>query len=211
MNAESPLALECTQLARRFGRRRVFSGISFRVPHGGVMAITGANGSGKSTLLKVIGGLLAPSSGQVRFTRAGCVLERAEVRRHIGYVAPDVQLYRELTGVENLRFIGRLRGRELSRDQLAELLDYVGLLGRGSDLVASYSSGMRQRLKLAASLIHAPEVLLLDEPTANLDAIGADVVRRTIAAQRSRGLVVLATNEPAEAAWADEAIHLGAA
>jgi heme exporter protein A len=90
-----------------------------------------------------------------------------------------------------------------------QLLASVGLAGREDDLVSTYSSGMRQRLKYACALLHQPPVLLLDEPSANLDAAGAQMVERILAQQRERGLVVLATNDPREVAWGDRVIRLG--
>ncbi|MCS6777031.1 MAG: heme ABC exporter ATP-binding protein CcmA [Chloroherpetonaceae bacterium] len=197
-------------VAHRFGHRPVFAPVCTQVQSGQVLAITGPNGSGKSTLLRIIAGLLPATRGTVTITVGGRVQDAFQRRRFIGYVAPDLTLYRELTGAENLLFFARLQGVALSREALAALLATVGLRGRGRDPVRTYSSGMRQRLKYAFALLHRPPVLLLDEPTANLDRDGRAMVEDLIARQRARpdGVVVLATNEPEEVAWGDIVVHL---
>lgn len=198
-------------LSHRFGERTVFQNLSLEVTSGQVGAIRGPNGAGKSTLMRIVAGLLSPTQGEARFELAGHPLNAQDRRPFIGYVAPDLRLYHELTGIENLQFFAGLRGILLTRDQLRYLLDRVGLLGRGSDFVGNYSSGMRQRLKYALALLHEPPVFLLDEPTANLDAQGVDLVEQIIAEQCSKpsgGLVLLATNEPREERWAHTVLTL---
>jgi heme exporter protein A len=200
-------------VARHYGPRRVFEGVRGEIRTGQVGVITGPNGAGKSTLLRIIAGLLPASSGTVSIYRAGRSLTLRERRACLGYVAPDLTLYKELTGAENLQFFARLRGRSLNRDDLIALLTRVGLRGRGRDLVAYYSSGMRQRLKYALALLDQPPLLLLDEPTVNLDVDGVAIVEEIIAAQRTRpggGLTILATNEPREVAWGDTVFALSA-
>ena len=144
-----------------YGRRALFSGVDADIAPGQCLVVTGANGAGKSTLLKIIAGLLRPESGTVEFAgRRGCA-------------APDIQLYGELTGDENVAFFARLLG--VSQEAASTLLTQVGLPpARGRDLVSAYSSGMRQRLKLAVSLIGDPPLLLWDEPTATLDTAGRE-------------------------------------
>jgi heme exporter protein A len=201
--------LSLERVGKRFGPRVVFSDVSSSVTSGQILTITGPNGSGKSTLLRIAAGLMAPSAGKVAISSSGQNLEPFERQSNIGYVAPDLILYRELTGVENLRFFARLRGIDLPRADLGALLEKVGLKGRGKDLVGAYSSGMRQRLKYAFALMHAPPILMLDEPTANLDEFGAAIVRQIVDEQRQLGLVVIATNEASEAAWGDTVVQLG--
>lgn len=123
-----------------------------QVQTGEIGVIMGANGAGKSTLLKIIAGLLPPTSGTAQVTVDGIELDAMQRRQVLGYVAPDLTLYRELTGVENLEFFARVRGIRLERSRLKTLLELVGLKGRGRDLVGAYSSGMRQRLKYAFAL-----------------------------------------------------------
>jgi heme exporter protein A len=200
-------------VGHRFGRRTIFHGVNLEVNSGQVAVVMGSNGAGKSTLLRIVAGLLAPTVGTVTVSLRGQDHDAPTRRPYIGYVAPDLTLYRELTGVENLEFFARLRGITLTRDNLKAILDQVGLLGRGSELTGNYSSGMRQRLKYAYALLGSPPVLLLDEPTANLDAGGMEMVRRVIAAQRERpggGLTVIATNEPREETWGEQQVRLNA-
>lgn len=170
--------------------------------------VTGRNGSGKSTLLAILAGLLTPTKGQVTFTDDGKALDNDSRRDAIGLVAPEMALYAELTGRENLEFFGEIRGVNPGESELRDLLALVGLEGRGGDLVRAYSSGMRARLKYAAALLHHPAVLLLDEPTANLDTDGAEIVATLVSRQKATGLVVVATNEPDEVALGGRRIHL---
>lgn len=206
------LLIELENVEHRFGLRRVFAGVNLTVRTGEVGLVMGANGAGKSTLLKIIAGLLPPASGTVRIRMNEQEFDARARRRLIGYVAPDLTLYRELTGVENLEFFARLRGIRLERQQLRDILEQVGLRGRGRDLVSAYSSGMRQRLKYAFALLGNPPILLLDEPTANLDVDGMAMVEQVIARQQTRsggGVTIVATNEPREEHWGTVQVRLG--
>ncbi len=205
------MRVELSGLSHWFGRRRVFAGVNVCVEAGQVCVISGANGSGKSTLLRIVAGLLPPTEGSVSVQVDGQALDAVARRRYLGYVAPDLTLYRELTGAENMIVFGRFLGLKFSRDDLIARLTEVGLRGRGRDLVSTYSSGMRQRLKYAFALLGRPPILLLDEPTANLDEAGIAIVEGIIAAQRTRpggGLTILATNEPREVTWGDMLVRL---
>jgi len=203
------LQLELRGLSKSFGSRHVFEGISETVEDGQCLVVTGPNGSGKSTLLRIIAGLIAPSAGEVRIWLDGQNLDRDQRRDVAGMVAPDVALYDELSALENLRFFAQVRGLPAGLPWLLELLDRMGLSGRESDLLGAYSSGMEQRMRYAFALLHRPPLLLLDEPTANLDASGAEAVAQVIAEQKREGVVVLATNDPRELAYGDKIVELG--
>jgi heme exporter protein A len=203
------VTLSLDAVSRRFGRRMVFSGVSAQAQTGEALVITGANGSGKSTLLKIIAGLLSPSAGSVKFSVGTAQLDAVQRRQYLGYVSPDLTLYSELSGAENLQFFGGLRGLTLTRDDLIAALERVGLKGRGRDYVGNYSSGMRHRLKIAFALLGSPPILILDEPTANLDADGAAIVEAIITEQKKRGLVLIGTNEAREVGWGDVVVRLG--
>jgi heme exporter protein A len=193
--------LTLDNVSMAYGRRVLFRNVCAHVGPGETLVVTGANGTGKSTLLKIIAGLSRPVEGAVLFPGG---------RATLGYAAPDVQLYAELTANENLEFFRHLRG--LTSNAADGLLAQVGLSpARGSDAVGTYSSGMRQRLKLAVSLLGAPPLLIWDEPTLALDAAGFDLTNALLAAHRERGgLAVLATNDLAEAErWADLRLALG--
>jgi len=201
--------LQVDGVARSFGTRRVLRDLSLSVSGGEVVVVTGANGSGKSTLLKIIAGLLRPAQGTIRI--AGDA-EPALRRLRVGYAAPDLALYGELTGCENLMFFDKVRtgNGPAARSEYERRLAEVGLNGRGDDLVATYSSGMRQRLRLAFAIGHGAPVLLLDEPSLALDLDGVEIVAQIIAAQRARqGATLLATNDPREVALGDRTIALG--
>lgn len=162
--------LRFTDLRRRFGRLRVLAGVSGEVAPGEALLVSGPNGSGKSTLLRILAGLLAQEGGTVELSRDGRVLALRERRRSLGYVAPDLALYEELTALENLEFFGRLRGVAVERGR--DLLDRVGL--PHDRLTGALSSGMRQRLRWAWALLDRPGLLLLDEPFQNLDRAGIE-------------------------------------
>lgn len=192
-------------LSHRFPGRKVFRDISIEVETGQKLVITGPNGSGKTTLAKIIGALMRPSSGQVKLELDGAVFLGQEIIPHIGLVAPDLFLYDELTGLENVRFFASVSGIEL--DSADSLFARYGLENRGVDLVRSYSSGMKQRLKYILALLRKPPLLILDEPTANLDEPGKAMVKDIIYGHK--GITVIATNEEADLGYADKTIILG--
>lgn len=191
-------------ISMSFGGRKIFGDISAVVEKGEVLAITGPNGSGKTTLIRIIASLLRPSTGRVGLL-FGYTENSGRIILQIGLVAPDLYLYEELTANENLRFFAKMSGIDVS-DFDADL-DRFGLKGRGSDLVKSYSSGMKQRLKYILALLRKPPLLLLDEPMANLDPEGKKVVEKII--KGHDGITVLATNEESELAYGDRTIRLG--
>ena len=201
--------LRLDNVTKRFGHRRVLEGVCAEVRLGEALVVTGYNGSGKSTLLSLIAGLQRPDSGEIALRIDGAPVSDDLRRREVGYVAPDLTLYPELSAWENLEFFARVRGQAWSTDQAEATLEHVGLPGRGRDLVGTFSSGMRVRMKYAVALQTAPRFLLLDEPTAMLDAHGAELVENLIAEQRRRGILVLATNDPSETRHGDLFLHLG--
>lgn len=201
--------LHLDHVSKSFGSRAVLHAVCAEVRHGEVLVVTGHNGSGKSTLLTIIAGLARADSGVVRFLANGQTLAWEDRRLFVGMVAPDLTLYPELTAQENLEFFATVRSLTWSARHTTEALEQVGLAGRGEDLVGTFSSGMRIRLKYAVALQPAPAFLLLDEPTAMLDAGGIEVVQRIIEDQRKRGILVLATNDPQETRHGDLFLHLG--
>jgi len=194
-------------LAKSYPGRPVFSNINAEVSSGHRLVVTGPNGSGKSTLIKTICGFIRPTKGTINLRLNGADLTRLELRPHIGLVSPDLVLYDELTAVENLAFFSGVAGNEIGRDDLLKKISEVGLAGRGDDLVGSYSSGMKQRLKYCLALLGEPGLLLLDEPTANLDDAGKSLVDSII--KNNKGITVIATNEKTELDYGDEIIRLG--
>lgn len=203
------VALELKDISKSFGARDVLSKINLSIDSG-CLVITGRNGSGKSTLLKIIARLIQPTEGEVVFTLDGNILPSDMRRDLVGMVAPDLSLYDELSAIENLKFFAEVRGIYRSDDEPKSLLDSLGLQTRENDLVGAYSSGMKQRIKYAFAVMHNPPVLLLDEPSANLDEGGIEIVDGIIKKWRERGIVVLATNEKSELGYGDKILELGA-
>lgn len=203
------VTLEIQGLSKAFGNRVLFKDLNLRVESGQCLVVTGRNGSGKTTLLRIIAGLVRPTRGRVLVSDDSGVMDRSRLRRNLGIVAPDLVLYDELTALENLMLFARLRGLCGGLEAALQTLEKVGLCERAGDLVATFSSGMKQRLKYAFAIQHSPPVLLLDEPTSNLDEQGADMVRKVISEQKERGVLVVATNDPEERSYGEQFLHLG--
>lgn len=203
------LQLELSHIAKSFNRRYIFSDISVTLGDASSLSVTGKNGSGKSTLLKIIAGILRPSKGTVTVLVDGKNALN-NLYPFLGFVSPYLQLYDEFTGLENLELVQEIRGLNTPPDVVLGILARVGLKGRENDLLRTYSSGMKQRLKYAAALIHSPKILLLDEPTSNLDQEGKHLVKEIAAEQLQRGILIIATNEKDEVGLCRQTLELGA-
>jgi len=203
------LVVDIRGLSKAYNRRPVFSGVSERVSQGEALAIIGPNGSGKSTLIRCVTGLTRPTAGDIIIHADGRSYRPGEVRHLLGVVAPDIALYSELTGLENLAFFARVRGIGVSTRDLTLLLERVGLAGYGGDILATYSSGMRQRLKYACALLHHPRILVLDEPGSYLDSSGLALVQEIMTSYKRTGVLIFATNDPQEVPFGDRILRLG--
>ncbi|MFC1500174.1 ATP-binding cassette domain-containing protein [Candidatus Zixiibacteriota bacterium] len=204
------LQLNVESLSRQYGPRRVLDRLEFSVSGGSVLVVTGPNGAGKSTLLRCLAGLERPTSGRVTWLDEGRELDSSARRRALGYVSPELALYDELTGIENLSFFARLQALPSGERPVLDLLERVGLGTRGSDRVEDYSSGMKQRLKWAFALLGNPAGLLLDEPGVTLDSSGFALSGELIRQACEQGcVVVLATNDTREMEFGDERLTLG--
>lgn len=201
------VGVRISNLSHEFDGREVFSSRDFAYD-GSCLAVTGQNGSGKSTLLRILSGLLTPYSGEAAIVVDGEPVTHEQLRTMIGLAAPDLRLYTELSARENLRFLLRARGVTEIEQRVIMTLERVGLVDRADDPVGELSSGLRQRAALAAAIAHDPKVLLLDEPSSNLDEAGISMLCGLIDAWRDRGLVVIATNDPDEAALGSERFDL---
>jgi heme exporter protein A len=201
--------LSAENLAKSFSGTPIFEGLSFEVG-AGLLAVSGPNGSGKTTLLKILAGLISPSAGRVRVEREGRALSGAEKRLAVGWSGPDLELYGALTGEENLVFFREAAGLTADRDAVRARLEGTGLPSAAAHRpVDAYSTGMRQRLRLAFALLFDPPLLVLDEPYAGLDSAGREVVRRAIAEARQRGAVVLASNDERDFESPERRVDLG--
>lgn len=197
--ASAPAPLAAVGLGRRFGPRWVLRGLDFSALVGQCVAILGANGSGKSTLLRCLAGLLRPDTGSVLWF--GRPAGEVALRARIGFVGHESGLYAQLSVYENLLFAARMYGLASPAARAERMAAEVGLAAHGHRRVAQLSQGMRQRAALARALVHAPQVLLLDEPFAGLDAQGAAWLAGYVQALRRQGCTVcFSTHEP-HRAW----------
>ncbi len=202
------MVLEAESLLHRYGRRVGLESVSFRIASPGVVAVRGANGSGKSTLLRILSGLLRPSHGRTALHVDGREVPPPARPRWMGYAAPDLAFYPELSAGENLHFAAETRGLERPADHVRQALERVGLASRAADRVGALSSGMVQRLRLAFALLHLPPIVLLDEPGNHLDEEGKTMLEGLVARERGERLVVIATNEEREWTLAEQWIEL---
>jgi ABC-2 type transport system ATP-binding protein len=186
--------IEMRALARRFGHVLALNGFSCDVHEGEVFGLLGPNGAGKTTTVRLLNGVLAPSSGQSRVLGFDPVTQGTDLRRRTGVLTETPSLYERLTARDNLTIFGKLYGvhePKLSA-RVNEMLDLFGLAERADDRVGGFSKGMKQRLALARALLHEPELLFLDEPTAGLDPEAARQVMQLVAQlSRQKGRTVL--------------------
>jgi ABC-type multidrug transport system ATPase subunit len=201
-------AIELAGLTRRYGERVALQDVTLTLPAGATLVVFGPNGAGKSTLLRVLATLLRPHAGTVRVLGRALPDEGWAVRGRIGLLGHAPLLYRDLSGRENLAFHARLHG--VAPERARELLERVGLSARAGDKVHTYSRGMVQRLAVCRAVLHDPEVLLLDEPRANLDPAAAELVEPLIGASSGRTRIVTSHDPAGGLAEADLALGLRA-
>jgi heme exporter protein A len=182
-------AIELEGVGRAYGERTALAGVSLTLEPGRTLAVFGANGAGKTTLLRILATLLKPHAGRARVLGSDLPADGWAVRGRIGLLAHDPLLYRELTARENLRFHARLHG--VGEERIAELLDVVGLGARADEPVRTLSRGMAQRVAICRVALHSPELLLLDEPLANLDPGAAEAVEPLIGRNAGPARVVI--------------------
>jgi heme exporter protein A len=201
-------AIELDGLVRRYGERTALDRVSVSVPAGATLVVFGPNGAGKSTLLRVLATLLRPQGGSARVLGRALPGEAWKVRGRVGLLGHDPLLHRDLTARENLRFHARLHGVAFAR--IDELLEQVGLALRGDEPVRELSRGMVQRVAACRAVLHEPEVLLLDEPTANLDPAAADALDPLVGRASGRTRVVTSHDPARGLAEADVVLGLRA-
>jgi len=157
----------------------VLDGVTFSVDTGEVFGYLGPNGAGKTTTMRVLLGLLSPTSGKASVLNAD-LSKDDEMRKRVGVLMENNGLYDRLTARENLEYYARLYDVSRPADRVAELLDFVGLTDRGSDMVGNFSTGMKRKLGIARAILHEPEIVFLDEPTSGLDPEAQHMVRELI-------------------------------
>lgn len=188
--------LEAKDLRLQLGDRYVLRGVSFSLQPGHCLALFGANGAGKTSLLSILALQRAPSAGSLRLFGAEAAVDDLALRRRLGYLGHEPGVFLGLTGYENLLLYARLYGLENAKQRALDGLRRVGLAPFRNTPVRNYSAGMRQRLGLARTLLHRPELLLLDEPHQSLDHRGQDILDRLVAEHcGAGGAALVATHE----------------
>lgn len=198
----APYAIEVQELTRDYGTLRAVDRISFTVEPGEVFGFLGPNGAGKTTTLRMLTTLLEPTSGLARLNGHDIRRQSYQARRQFGVVPEESNVYRELSGRANLRFAGRLHRlpRAERERRLGELLERFGLADRADSRVETYSRGMRRKLTIAMALMHRPQILFLDEPTAGLDVQGQRAILELVNELRDEGITIFLTTHQIEEA-----------
>lgn len=193
-------AIETRDLTRRFDGLTAVDGLSITVERGEVVGLLGPNGAGKTTTIRMLAALIPPTSGTARVAGHRLGEEDDGVRRSVGILTETPGLYDRLSARRNLELHARLQGIPDVTRAVERYLDLLGLADRADDAAGTFSKGMRQKLALARALLHEPEILLLDEPTAGLDPHVARVVRESIASLRKEGRTILLSTHNLEEA-----------
>jgi ABC-type multidrug transport system ATPase subunit len=206
-SAASALGISFAGIEKRFGSFFALRGISLQIRSGEFVALLGPNGAGKTTLLRIAALLAAPTRGKVQYTNTenpGQPLDLLQTKRQLGMVGHSTLLYDELSAAENLTLFAQLYGLDDVSVRIENSLETCGLRSRSGSLVRTFSRGMRQRLAIARALLHAPLLLLLDEPAAGLDRQGLAWFSATLEGLRKGGSTVImsthARNESLELA-----------
>ncbi|MCI0570581.1 MAG: heme ABC exporter ATP-binding protein CcmA [Myxococcaceae bacterium] len=193
MNSVPALVLD--DVSRRYGRRWALARLSYSLPAGRSLLLTGHNGSGKTTLLRVTATALSPTAGRVSVMGMDAVRERESVRRNVALLSHASFLYEDLSAEQNLLLLAELLGLDAAKDRTHTLLERVGLTRRSDNPVRHFSAGMRKRLAIARLLMKAPKLALLDEPFGELDPAAIDAMERVIHELKTSGTtVILATH-----------------
>ncbi len=202
MPAVLDLAVRADGLVKRFGSFTAVDGLNMSIPRGAFYAFLGPNGAGKSTTISLMTGIYAPDGGSLSILGVDAIAKPLAVKSRIGVVPEELSLFERLTARQYLTFCGRMHG--LSGDEAAargeELLALTELSFKAGALVAEYSKGMRRRLAIAAALIHAPELVFLDEPFEGIDVLAAGVIRELLSDLSRRKVTLLLTTHVLEIA-----------
>ncbi len=202
------MRLIAENIGKSFGNYLIFKQIDIEVSSGQCVGIIGPNGSGKTTLIRVLSKLISPSAGRVYYKVNEKELSREEGFQYIGLIGPYLELYQDLTALENLQFFAKVRGLKNFQEKIENLFEQFGLQSRQDDLVKTYSSGMKQRLKYIFALMHDPAILFIDEPRSNLDEEGIDTVYQVIKERKKNSIIFLATNETDDLQFTDWTVNV---
>lgn len=192
------MTLQVKRLRKTFGPHTVFSDLTFEYS-GNRLGIAGSNGSGKSTLLRCLAGLLSPTEGEINWLERNEIISAQTVNQSMGYAAPYINLYDELTVIENLQFLSDIRRHFDTTGNIKRWIDKSGLSSLENQPYGTLSTGQQQRLRIAAALFHQPNILLLDEPGSNLDEAGRNLINEIANLyQDPQHLLIIASNDPRE-------------
>jgi ABC-2 type transport system ATP-binding protein len=196
----STLAISVRDLRKVYGNKAAVDGLSLNVPRGCFFGFLGPNGAGKSTTIRMLTGLIPPTAGSIELLGMSLPSQALEIKKRIGLVPDESLLFDRLTGREFLEFVGRMYGlaRPVARERARELLGLFELQDNGRKLIAEYSKGMRKRVAMAASLIHHPDLFLMDEPFEGVDAVGARLMKEILVDQVRRGATIFLTSHVLE-------------
>ena len=189
-------AIVLDHVTKRFGDKVAVSDLSLEIRAGAFVGLLGRNGAGKSTTLKMLTGLLEPTSGAIRLLDRDFEKNGLELKRRIGVMPEDMALLEMLTGAQYLRFVGRMYGLEddVIDERRRELFEKLDLTAGPRTVIADYSFGMKKKVALSAALIHAPEVIFLDEPFEGIDPVTSRTIKDILGALRRRGTTILLTS-----------------
>jgi ABC-2 type transport system ATP-binding protein len=191
MSAPSPYSIDVRGLNKTFGRKHVVNDVSLRVQRGEIFGFLGPNGSGKTTTIRMMCGLLTPDSGSGTCLGFDIRTQQADIKRRVGYMTQRFSFWEDLSIRENLDFVARMYEMRDRRRAVTAALEALGLASRAGQLAGSLSGGWKQRLALAACMLHDPELLLLDEPTAGVDPKARRDFWDELHALAARGVSVL--------------------
>lgn len=190
------IMLELKNVSKSFGKKTVIRSLNLEIGDGEIICLKGSNGTGKSTLITMMAGVLAPDDGSILYDGKDIFKNKKEYKKQIGYVPQSAALYGELSGMENLKYWGGIQGLKGERlmERIEEALEFTGLLEEDlKKKTSTYSGGMRQRINIAAAVLHKPGLLLLDEPAAGIDEQSRRRLCRLLEELNSRGTTILYT------------------
>jgi len=177
---EKETVIKVEHLAKSFGSFQAVKDVSFTVGRGDVFGFLGPNGAGKSTTIRCLLSLIKPDAGKIELFGKTYSKSRSQILSKIGSIIEKPDFYKYLSAQKNLEIFARISGASVSKSQIGEMLEFVGLSGRGGDKIGGFSHGMKQRLGIAQTLLHQPDLIILDEPTTGLDPQGIVEIRNLI-------------------------------
>jgi len=208
---EREIVISCKDLTKKFGSLVAADHVSLSIQKGKIVGFLGPNGSGKSTVIRMLSGILAPTSGTGQVLGFDINKESESIKQRIGYMSQRFSLYEDLTVAENLDFYGRIYGLNgaKAKQRKEELIAMAGLTGKEKQLAGSLSGGWKQRLALSCALLHEPEILILDEPTAGVDPVSRRIFWDVIHRLAKEGITILvSTHYMDEAETCDEILFI---